>query len=306
MVLARWQRWAIVGLGLAWMAPSAFADLGSADLLASYIEGLNDAGTQWILVIAGIGQGWAFWVFRTLAILQFTFLFLHWMLRGKRNALEFLTDFAIRYFYLGLLWAVVNWWGGLGGIPQEFFGLTGQLLSGLEGIDGWEMADAGAGAILGVFLDPKLVVPFITGGAGWILITLIVVVISYLAIVMRQIQILTKSMALYATGPLFLSFGAAGLTAGLADGYIRAAVKVGLELMGLYMAVSLGAEISQRWLMAWQELSVLDVYSQLIHLIKFAFGMGVWAAVVVTLPASMASIAEGYTLGIADMMRIRR
>lgn len=306
MVLRRWHRWLLLTVVLMVIAPSAFADLETADVLNLFIDALNDAATEWTLVMAGIGRGWAFWVFRTLMLLQLSLYFLHWFIYGKGNAIESFLDFAARYFYLGLLWAVVNWWGGLGGIPQQFFGLTGQLLTGLEGVDPLETADSAVGTVFGVFLDPSLVVPFIAGGAGWVLITLIIVLASYLVIVLRQIQIMTKSLALYSTGPLFMSFGAFTLTAPLADGWIRATVKVGLEIMGLYMAVHLGAEVVHSFLEAWQALSVLDIFKQLVHLIRFAIATAVWAIVVATLPATMASIAEGYTFGMADMVRIRR
>lgn len=306
MVLKRSTRWGCLALVCGCMTVPVFGQGLSESILTLYLRALEDAGTDWILATAGIANGAAFWLFRILAGVQLSLYFAHWILKGKRGVIEFFADFSIRYFWMGILYAVMNYWGGVGGIPQEFFVATGQLLTGLDGMDPAELADQAAGTFLSIFLDPKLAMTFITGGQGVLAVVLFIVMTSYLAMVMRQSVILTKSYFFFGIGPLMLGFGALGITADLADGWVRGAVKCGLELLGLYVGVSLGSALVHQWVLGWEAIGVTEVFDQMLHLIRFAGGMAVWAAVVVTLPGAAASMADGFNMGIARMMRITR
>lgn len=308
MVLTGKKRWRLAVLAglLSGLAFPAYAATPT-DLLSLYVDALNSQSDTWVQAIASYGSGIAFWVFRTLAILHWVLYFIRWVMHGAPGGslAKAFADFFTRYFWMVFLLGFIGFWGGYGGLPQQFFLAVAQTTTGIQGMDPLEMTDQAMGSFLAVFFDENMLVPFLTNGPALILGSMAVVMFSYVIIVSRQVQILTESMYLYSIGALFLSFGVAPFTAGLADGWIRKAVQSGLKLLGLFFSIAIGAGAAQLWTMQWEQIPIFDIYSQMVALIRFAFGMVAWTGVVVLLPSTSAEIGSNYTFGIESYVRGR-
>ena len=268
------------------------ASAQSWDESGEVIRDYERAAGQWGPRLANIARN----LFGLLAGIEIALSAILWYFR--REALEkylgkFVLKFAIISFLFALIGLFETWLppiiGGFMEAGQTAAGITA-LQPGAISFQGFKLFRAVASTYEFSFLMPDFGnIAALLGG--------LTLLIGFIFIAVQVAVALVESIVVLSAGILFLGFAPFRATAGITEGYIEYAFRVGIRLFMLYLLVGIGTSLSSEWEQVIRNSGGIDITPVL----QVVAGAMVFAIIVFKIPREVASIVTGgLRLGIRE------
>lgn len=240
-----------------------------------------------------------------------------WLFRVTPIALTlFLALATLQIAWDGLMWAVLDEPGIPGKAFRKFLVLSllytlivalpfwlpallssfeelAQRATGLSGLSPSRILDQGLSLALGLFDSWKeaalLIIPF----AGLFrFVTFLVVLVAFAAIAIQMARVLVEGAVVLGGGVLFLGFAAHRATFGMAEGFLRYTLDVGVRVYVVYLLVAVGKDLGATWDELIRSTSVLGLFDLRLHLVVASSAV-LFAFLVWSLPPTVSRHVAG-------------
>lgn len=293
--------WLLLVLVLVSVAP--WASAAPTEVL---LEAMDQTAADWIEDLVGFSDGLVFDVFVTLARIQIVLFAVTYIMKNPQgDPVHFALTFGRQLFFLVVLWVGLNYWGLYGPLIHDFFIAIGYVMTDFEGFNPTEIMHQGFGVILDIYSNPRLLIPSLLTQNFLNFFSLILITFSYLSLFVVSIRILGLSYISFTTGPLFMVFAAWKRTSGIADGWMKMALKSGIEMLGFYLTMYLGREMAVIWMANFNDISIFRPDLQIRELWLLAFGFLGWAILATWVVLKMGQIADSWQPNLGDFLAER-
>lgn len=185
-------------------------------------------------------------LFVLLATLQLTWDLLMWVLRDEPNLVgKAVRKFLILSFFFLLIGAIPLW------LPQLLgsFERLGQEVTGLDALSPSSVFFQGVSLAITLFDSWKkvLITLFLPFAGTLQAITFFAVLLSFTVIAFQMARVLVEGALVLGGMVVFLAAAGHRATFGLAEGYLRYALDVGIRVFVVYLLVSVGSDLGPEW-----------------------------------------------------------
>jgi type IV secretion system protein TrbL len=172
----------------------------------------------------------------------------------------------------------------------------GEQASGLPGLSPSGIFDQGISLGLDLFSSWKKFASVVIPTVGsFRLVAMVVVILCFGLVALQLARILVEASIVLGGLPIMLAFAGHKATFGMAEGFFRYAMDLGVRTYVVFLIVGVGRDLGGEWdrqLSTWQ--GVLDVRINFVILLSAVF----FALIVWTLPKMVADkVAGGFTFG---------
>ena len=307
---SRGLAWVLTGCVLLALALPSAAQPASGGFFGQILTGLQSATDQWVIyLLSHSPPGVAFAIFGLCLILQVAYFGYRVLISAAGGTPMPLGQALARQLLILVFLASILWhWDEMGIAPMAIFTGLGQDVTGLDrGIEPDVLAATAIG-MMQIFLSPKLILftnpaaptPFVLFYFLFALAT----VGSLLAIAVRALMLTVEGHLLATLGAIPFAFSGFRYTAPLADGYIRYAVKFGIEYMLLLFFLDLGGHFAASWAAELAQLSAFQQGQIFVFILRITATAIAWALLAIRLPAKFANeIVHLWTPGIGEALK---
>ena len=274
------------------VAAPASVQAQSWDESGEVIRDYERAASQWGARLSSIARN----LFGLLAGIEIALSAILWFF--QRESLEkYLGKFVLKFAILSFLFALIGlfevW---LPPIVQGFME-AGQTAAGVSALQPGEISFQGFKLFRAVADTYEF--SFFTPDFGNIAALLggLALLIGFIFIAVQVAVALVESIVVLSAGILFLGFAGFRATAGITEGYIEYAFRVGIRLFMLYLLVGIGTSLASEWEAVIRGSGGLDITP----VMQVVAGATVFAIIVFKIPREAASIVTGgLRLGIRE------
>lgn len=172
----------------------------------------------------------------------------------------------------------------------------GQRASGLQGLSPSAIFDQGLSLGFSLFTSWKKVVSVIVPGVGTLrIVTMLIVIIAFALVAIQLARILVEASIALGGLPIMLAFAGHKATFGMAEGFVRYVMDLGVRTYVVFLIVGVGRDLGGEWdrqLSTWT--GALDPRVNFVILLSAVF----FAVLVWALPGAIAAkVAGGFTFG---------
>lgn len=162
------------------------------------------------------------------------------------------------------------------------FEVVAQRATGLSGLSPSRIFEQGLLLALSLFDTWKEAALLLNPAASVFRVaTFFVVLFAFTAIAVQLARVLVEGAVVLGGGVLFLGFAAHRSTFGLAEGFIRYALDVGVRVYVVYLLVAVGKDLGATWDELVRSQSLLGLFDIRLHLVvaasAFLFAFLVWS-----------------------------
>ena len=245
-------------------------------------------------------------LFVALATVQLSWDALMWAVLDEPGvAGKAFRKFLVLSFFYGLIVLLPFW---LPPVLSTFEELA-RRATGLDGLSPSRIFEQGLALALGLFDSWKEVALLLNPAAVFFrLVTFFLVLAAFTAVALQMARVLVEGAVVLGGGVLFLGFAGHRSTFGLAEGFLRYALDVGVRVYVLYLLVSVGKDLGATWdeiMRAQTFLGVLH-FDVRIHFVVTASAV-LFAILVWSLPPSVSRhVAGAFSLSGQNPLSDRR
>lgn len=167
----------------------------------------------------------------------------------------------------------------------------GQLVSGMPGLGPSTIFRQGWAVAFDVFNSLEdfgiLIIP---GMGGLRLVLFVTTLIAWIVIAFHLAKLLVESAIALGGLPIMLAFAGHSVTFGMAEGFFRYLISLGVRIYVTYLLVGVGRHLANEWT---GSLGVTGAWNIFTESITLASGAAFFALLVVTLPRSVAQHVAG-------------
>lgn len=197
-------------------------------------------------------------------------------------------------FLWGLILTAPLWlWRILDG-----FAFLAEDLTGVDGLSPSAVLGAGVELFFTMFSAWEGIASFLNPVAiGLRVFTALVLLGAFTVIAAYLLRVLVEGAIALGALPFFLAFMGHRLTWGLAEGYLRYLLHLGVRVFVVYLLVGVGANFSEIWLSILLNAPAFSIFTDPRIFLSVPMTAAIWAGLVVRLPEVIArEIAGGFSL----------
>lgn len=217
-------------------------------------------------------------------------------------------DFWARLFRKLLVFFVL--WGLLAITPfwlwqvLDGFGFLSQELTGVAGLSPSAVFDQGVHLFFSMFSSWEEVASlFNPVGMFLRVFTALMLLLAFTLIAAALVRVLIEGALALGGLPFFLGFAGHKLSWGLAEGYLRYLLNLGVRIFVIYLLVGIGSNLAGIWDQALADASALSVFSDPRLFLSIPLTAAVWSGLVLLLPGAIArEITAPFTMSALNPM----
>lgn len=214
-----------------------------------------------------------------------------WALSEQADFWSKLVRKLVVFFLLwGLLTVAPFWlWQVLDG-----FAFLAEDLTGVAGLSPSAVLDEGVELFFSMFTSWEQVASlFNPVGIFLRLFTAMMLLTGFALIAGVLAKVLIEAAVALGGLPFFLGFAGHGLTWGLAEGYLRYLVHLGVRIFVIYLLVGIGSNFATLWGEALENASAYSLFTDPRLFVAIPLTAVIWSLLVATLPGSIAGQITG-------------
>jgi type IV secretion system protein TrbL len=174
------------------------------------------------------------------------------------------------------------------------FSFLAEDLTGSAGLSPSAVLDQGVELFFSMFTSWEQVASlFNPVGVFLRLFTAVALLVAFALIAGVLTKVLVEAAVALGGLPFFLGFAGHGLTWGLAEGYLRYLLHLGVRIFVIYLLVGIGSNLAAIWSEALASVSAFSLFSDPRLFVAIPVTAAVWAGLVVALPGSIAGQITG-------------
>ncbi len=193
-----------------------------------------------------------------------------------------------------LLWgllAISPYW-----LPEILGGFSklGSDLTGLPGLSPSAVLGQGVRLFFSMFTAwQQIASVFNPVGAFLRLFTAVALLVAFVLIAAALLKVLVEAALALGALPFFLGFWGHSLTWGLAEGYLRYLVHLGVRIFVLYLLIATGSGLAGIWDTALQNAPLYSFFTDPRLFLAIPATAAIWAGLVLSLPGAVAREVTG-------------
>jgi len=214
-----------------------------------------------------------------------------WLLSEAQDFWARLVRKMLVFFVLwGLLTIAPFWlWQVLDG-----FGFLGEELTGVAGLSPSAVFDRGVQLFFSMFTAWQEVASlFDPVGVFLRLFTACMLLVAFTLIAAALVRVLVEGALALGGLPFFLGFAGHKLSWGLAEGYLRYLLNLGVRVFVLYLLVGVGANLAGIWEDLLRQASSFSIFADPRLFLSIPLTASIWAGLVLLLPGQIAREITG-------------
>lgn len=171
----------------------------------------------------------------------------------------------------------------------EGFGFLAEELTGVDGLSPSAVFDQGVHLFFSMFSSWEQIASlFNPVGVFLRLFTAVTLLVAFTLIAAALVRVLIEGALALGGLPLFLGFAGHSLSWGLAEGYLRYLVHLGVRVFVIYLLVGVGNNLAGIWDRALQEASAFSLFTDPRLFLAIPLTAAVWSGLVLLLPGAVA------------------
>lgn len=254
-----------------------------------------------------------------------------WLLRTTPAALTLFVGLAtLQVTWDALMWAVLDEPGVVGKALRKLlvllllytlivalpfwlppllsgFELIAQEATRLRGLSPSRIFEQGLALSLGLFDSWQEVALLLNPAAAVLrLVTFLLVLVAFTAVAFQMARVLVEGAVVLGGGVLFLGFAGHRTTFGVAEGFLRYALDVGVRVYVVYLLVAVGRDLGATWDSMVRAQILVSFFDVRLHLVIVTSAL-LFAYLVWSLPPAIARhVAGSFSLGGMNPLGDRR
>ncbi|MEM1207405.1 MAG: type IV secretion system protein [Acidobacteriota bacterium] len=263
----------------------------SGELLEPLFESLEGRSEVWMLQF----RAWGLYLAGILALLQIVLFVVQRMLLSgaETSLLDALVGFGRRYVWMALCVSVLLGWPLFGPVLIQLFLEIAIDVTGLPALSPATLIDQGIGLATTIFSSQSLTMWTITGQIFHFILIVLLLTFAYVTMAIAVSRVLVESLLVVTLGPLFWATSLFEHTAAIAEGLVRAAVKVGVKLLLMYLMVDWLGGFGALWATDLEAMAWWNPGDQLGTLLNYAVAAVLISTLVSVLPGYFANQLVG-------------
>lgn len=188
-------------------------------------------------------------------------------------------------FLYGLILTIPFWlWRLLDG-----FAFLGEDLTGVTGLSPSAVLDTGVRLFFTMFLSWEGIASFVNPIAvGLRVFTALALLLAFVLIAAYLLRVLIESSLALGGLPFFLAFSGHKLTWGLAEGYLKYLVHLGVRIFVVYLLVGIGSGLAGIWESILRDAPLFSIFTDPHIFLAIPMTAVIWAGLVFHLPGAIA------------------